>query len=237
MIQTFSRLTLRIGPVAQRTDVGLCFLLCLIGCTSANVNSSNADTFHAPQAAAPTGSSRSIEVTDRTRWEFEEVSGERTPVLVSLPKTGHWQVEDQKTTWWVATNAGLGMSLEAKLWPERRLVTWQDCLEDLGRWRNVSGQSMVSNSFQSRDMMGPSGFSSHLLVTVSKGSQSHDRTGTVVLVGADIARCFAFWASVETRDNSNEDELLARIALVTEGILPKIRLRSVEQRIDNKVKH
>jgi hypothetical protein len=236
MIQTFSRLTLRIGPVAQRTDVGLCFLLCLIGCTSANVNSSNTDTFHAPQAAA-TARSRSLEVIDRSRWEFEEVSGERTPVLVSLPKAGHWQVEDQKTTWWVAANAELGMSLEAKLWPERRLVTWQDCLEDLGRWRNVSGQSMVSNALQSRDMKGPSGFSSHLLVTVNKGSQAHDRTGTAVLVGADIARCFAFWVSIETRNQSNEDELLARMALVTEGILPKIRLRSVEQRIDDKVKH
>lgn len=236
MIQTFSRLTLRIGPVAQRTDVGLCFLLCLIGCTSANVNSSNSDTFHAPQAAAPTGGS-SLEVSDRLRWEFEEVSGERTPILVSLPKAGHWQVEDQKTTWWVATNAELGMSLEAKLWPERRLVTWQDCLEDLGRWRNVSGQSMLSNSFQSRDIRGPSGFSSHLLVTVSKGSQAHDHGGTAVLIGADIAHCFAVWASVETRDKSNEDELLARMALVTEGILPKIRLRSVEQRIDDKVHH
>jgi hypothetical protein len=116
-------------------------------------------------------------------------------------------------------------------------VTWQDCLEDLGRWRNVSEQSMVSNNLQSRDMKGPSGFSSHLLVTVSKGSQVHDRAGTAVLVGADIARCFAFWASIETRDHPNEDELLARMALVTEGILPKIRLRSVEQRIDSKVKH
>jgi len=237
MIQTFSRLTLRIGRVAQRTDVGLCFLLCLIGCTSANVNCSNIDTFHAPRAAVPTGGSRSLELTDRSRWEFDEVSGERTPVLVSLPKAGHWQLEDQKTTWWVATNAELGMSIEAKLWPERRLVTWQDCLEDLGRWRNVSWQSMVSNALQSRDIRGPSGFSSHLLVTVSKVSQAHDRTGTAVLVGADIARCFAFWASIETQVNSNEDELLARMALVTEGILPKIRLRSVEQRIDDKVKH
>jgi hypothetical protein len=57
------------------------------------------------------------------------------------------------------------------------------------------------------------------------------RTGTASLVGADVARCIAVWATVS--DTVSDDELMARMALVTEGILPKVRLRTVEQRIDH----
>jgi hypothetical protein len=101
----------------------------------------------------------------------------------------------------------------------------------------MSEQSTDSNTVQSTDIRVPAGFSSHLLVHVANRSSGTTRTGTVALVGADIARCFAVWSTVQVQGASNDDELLARIALITEGILPKIRLRAVEQRVNEKVEH
>ncbi len=235
MIQTFSEPAQRIGPAAQGTVYGLCCLLCLIGCATAKVNSGSRGTFSSQQPAA--ASSGTIEVTRRSRWEFEEVSGTRTPVLVPLPKAGHWQVDDQRTTWWVASNPALGMRVEAKLWPERRLVTWQQCLADLGRWRHLPAQPVNSGPLQSKDLSVPAGFSSHLWVHVTQRDPGTSRTGTVVLVGADVARCFALWTTVDIPGASDEDELLARVALVTEGVVPRVRLRGVEQRINTKAEH
>src|SRR5512142_556103 len=127
MIQKFSKLAQRIGPAAQGTNFGLCCLLCLIGCAPAKANSPRDGGLPAAasQRATPT-SHGGIEVAHHSRWDFEEVAGERTPVLVALPRAGQWQVDDKKTTWWVADNAALGMRLQAKLWPERRLATWHD---------------------------------------------------------------------------------------------------------------
>ena len=235
----FSRPAQRIGPAAQGTRFGLCFLLCLIGCATAKVNSPTSGRLPSREAApasrdaAP--SSGGVDVARHSRWDFEEVSGERTPVLVALPKAGQWQVDDQKTTGWVATNTTLGMRVEARLWPERRLVTWQDCLVDLGRWRTIT--PVDSNTLQSKDVNLPAGFTSHLFVHVTDRNPMKSRTGTVTLVGADVSRCVAFWTTVQVPGTSNDDELLARVALITEGVLPRFRLRSIEERIDTQVPH
>lgn len=240
MIQMFSRVAQRIGPAAQGTKFGLCFLLCLIGCATAKANSPNSSESPSHRADASSSetapaSSSGIDVAHHARWDFQEFAGERTPVLVGLPKVGQWQFDDQKTTWWVATNSSLGMRIEAKLWPERRLVTWQDCLVDLGRWRAIS--PMVSNTLESKDVNLPVGFSSHLSVHIDDRNPVRSRTATVMLVGSDVSRCVALWTQVQVPGASNDDELLARVALITEGIFPKFRLRSVEQRVDTKVDH
>jgi hypothetical protein len=200
------------------------------------VNSPKSDA--PPRTEAKPSTSNNTQVADHSHWDFEDVAGTRTPVLIALPKVGDWQVDDQKTTWWVATNSRLGMRLEAKLWPERRLVTLQDCITDLGRWRAVTGHSIDASAQQSRTVNVPAGFSSQLTVDLHEGDKSATRSGKAVLIGADVARCFAVWATVEA-GTASDDEFLARMALLTEGILPKIRLRTVEQRVDGaeKVEH
>ncbi len=125
------------------------------------------------------------------------------------------------------------MRLEAKFWPERRLVTWQECLADFARWRGTSGEAIISNALQCRDADVPAGFAARLIVTVNKGEGGASRSGSAVLIGADIARCFAFVAFVRPPAALQDDELLARIALVTDGIIPKIRPRNVEQRLED----
>ena len=220
--------------MAQSTRAGLCFLLCLIGCTTANVKS---PTAAAPPSApdAPLAQTK-LEVARQAKWDFADAAGERTPIIVALPNVGHWQVDDRQTTWWVAINTPLDMRLEAKFWPERRLVTWQECLADFGRWRGTSGESIISNAIQSKDASVPAGFASRLIVTINKGAQGSNSAGSALLIGADIARCFAFVASVQPSVALKDDELMARIALATEGIIPRIRSRSIEQRLEDGVK-
>ena len=232
MVQMFSRPVRRIGPVAYNTysaHVGLCFLLCPIGCTAANVKSTAVAT-PTTSPLAPIAQTK-VEVAGQAQWEFTEVTGGRTPLLFWLPKVGRWQVDDTKTTWWVASNRALEMQLEAKLWPARRLVTWQECLADFGRWRGDSVGGILARAIETKDISVPPGFTTRLIVTVSHGEADRSHAGSVLAVGADVARCFAFVGSIHPLAALPEDELLARVALVTEGIVPRIRARSIEQRL------
>ena len=160
------------------------------------------------------------------------MAGTRTPVVVPLPKAGSWQIDDQHTPWWVASNAPLALKLRARLWPERRQVAPEECLSDLNRWRGTSGQIQRANPVESQTRAVPDGFDARLTVTTGKFDKREIEGAVIVLVGADISRCFALVAEIEPTEAISQNELLARAALVTEGIVPKIRLRAIEQRIE-----
>jgi hypothetical protein len=224
-VQKFSRVSSRTGPAAQTLRQCLFLGLCLIACNSANVKS---------PAVIPTAEPRNdpkISVSEQAHWDFFDVAGTRTPVVVPLPKAGSWQIDDQRSPWWVASNATLEMKLEARLWSERRRVTTDECLADLRRWRREPGRDQWAKPVESRVERVPEGFDSRLLVALGRVGPESTGAATILLVGADISRCFAFMASVEPTRALSQSELLARVALVTEAILPKIRLRAIEQRV------
>jgi hypothetical protein len=224
-VQKFSRVSSRTGPAAQPVRLCLFVGLCLIGCVSANVKSPAV-----VPAATPHGNG-TISVSEKAHWDFFDVAGTRTPVIVPLPKAGNWQIDDQRTPWWVASNTELSLKLEAKLWPEGRRVTPDECLVDLRRWRSDWGQTQGVNPVESRAEKVPAGFDSRL--TVTAGTESKPIHGAyILLIGADIGRCFAFLAAIEPTEPMTQSEVLARAALVTEAILPKIRVRAIEGRIE-----
>lgn len=173
-----------------------------------------------------------VTVSEKAHWDFFDVAGTRTPIVVPLPKAGSWQIDDQRSPWWVASNTQLELKLEAKLWTERRRVTPDECLSDLRRWRGDLGQNQGANPIESRVENVPKGFDSRLTVSMGRDDQKPIEGAVILLVGADISRCFAFMASLEPAEPISQNELLARVALVTEAILPKIRLRTIEQRIE-----
>jgi hypothetical protein len=178
----------------------------------------------------PTHDERGISASDRSHWDFFDVAGTRTPIVVTLPQAGSWQIDDQHTTWWVASNSELDLRLEAKLWSERRLVTPEECLTDLHRWRGTAQETLEASPVESRVARLPEGFDSRLTVTLNRFGPDPKERAVVLLVGADISRCFGVVAKLEPQKPISQNELLARIALVTEGILPKIRVRTIEQR-------
>lgn len=224
LVQKISEVSHNIGPAASPGPISLFVGLCLIACASANVKSP------AQARMAPTHDERGFSASERSHWDFFDVAGTRTPIVVTLPKAGNWQFDDQRSTWWVASNTELDLRLEAKLWSERRLVTPEECLADLHRWRDTAQETTESSPIESRVARLPEGFDSRLTVTLDKVGPDPTERAVVLLVGADISRCFGVVAKLEPQKPITQNELLARIALVTEGILPKIRLRTIEQR-------
>ena len=227
-VQKFSRVSSRTGPAAQPVRLCLCAGLCLIACHCANAKSPTVVPVASPQ------DNGRIDVSEKTHWDFFDAAGTRTPVVVPLPKAGSWQIDDQHTPWWVASNTTLELKLEAKLWPERRRVTPEECLTDLHRWRGNWGQIQGANPVESQVKTLPDGFDSRLTMTTGKFDKQPNAGAIILLVGADISRCFAFVATLEPAQPISQNELLARVALVTEAIIPKIRLREIEQRIETK---
>lgn len=231
IVQKFSRVFSSTGPLAQLVRNGLFFGVCLIGCSTANVKSQPLTPAQRPQVNERQGMG-TFEASKRTHWDFFDVVGTRTPIALSLPTTGNWEFDDQHTPWWVASNATLELKLEAKLWPERRQVTKQECLTDLSRWRSEARPGARANQVRTEGASIPQGFDSQLTVTTSKASGSENEGIVVLLVGAEVARCFGFVATLSPAKPLPRDELLARTALVTEGVIPKIQLRTIEQRIE-----
>lgn len=222
----FSRVSSRTGPAAQPHRRCLFFGLCLIACTSANAKSPAVTPIAAPHDGGK------VSVSDKAHWDFFDVVGTRTPIVLPLPKVGSWQIDDQTTPWWLASNAALEMDLEARLWPERRGVTPEECLADLHLWRRYLGEKPSARSVESRVEKVPKGFDSRLNVTLGLVDRKPSNAAAVLLVGADTSRCFAFVASLTPTEATAASELMARVALVTEAIIPKIRLRTIEQRIE-----
>ncbi len=221
----FSRVSSRTGPAAHPVRHCLYVGLWLIACTSANVKSP------AVAPAVTHGDGGKFDASGKTHWDFYDGVGTRTPVVLPLPKAGTWQIDDQSTPWWVATNSTLELKLEARLWPERRRVTPEECLSDLQRWRRGNlDLSQRANPVQSQTRAVPEGFDSRL--TLSTSNLGGREAVFIVLVGADVSRCFAFLAEVEPAQPVSQDEIMTRAALITEAIIPKIRLRAIEQRID-----
>ena len=230
-MQKFSRVSSWTGPAAQPGRHCLCVGLCLIACTCANVKSANVGAPTATPVATGQDNGK-IDASEKTHWDFFDVAGTRTPVIVPLPKAGSWQIDDQHTPWWVASNTTLELKLEARLWPERRRVTPEECSSDVRRWRGTLGQAERTNPVESQVKAVPEGFDSRLTLTTGKFDKQQNEGAVIVLVGADISRCFAFIAEIAPVQAISQNELLARAALVTEAIVPKIRLRAIEQRIE-----
>ena len=228
-VQKFSRVSNSTGPLAQLARSGLFLGVCLIGCGSANVKSQPVTPTPRPSDNQAPGT---FDASRQTHWDFFDVVGTRTPIAVSLPKAGHWAFDDQHTTFWVASNATLELKLEAKLWSEHRQVTEQECLTDLTRWRSEALKGPKVSQVRTEDAHIPQGFDSHLTVTMGKVAGSETDLAVILLVGADVSRCFAFVATLVPTKPLPENELLARTALVTEGIIPKIHLRTIAQRVE-----
>jgi len=234
--KAFSQTGTGLGRMAQLQS-SLFFGLCLIACGPANVKSPP------PATASNTQVNGTVAVSKQTHWDFFDVVGTRTPVFLALPKAGNWEFDDQHTPWWVASNATLELKLEARLWPERRQVTLEECRTDLARWRPTVSPARLSSSKPEAETERaasiventvhiPQGFDSQLTVTRGKMSGSLNEGAVVLLIGADLSRCFAFVATLTPTAPLAESELMARAALVTEAIVPKIRLKSIEQRIE-----
>ncbi len=231
-VQKFSRVSSWTGPAAQPVRRRLCVGLCLIACACANVKSANVGGVPTAAPVTTRQDNGKIDASEKTHWDFFDVAGTRTPVIVPLPKVGSWQIDDQHTPWWVASNAALELKLEARLWPEHRQVTPDECLSDLRRWRGTLRQAERARPVESQAKAVPEGFDSRLTLTTGKFDKQQNEGALIVLVGADISRCFALVAEIGPVQAISQNELLARAALVTEAIVPKIRLRAIEQRIE-----
>ena len=193
IVQKFSRVYSLTGPLAQLVQSCLFYGVCLIGCTSANVKSQPATPAQTPQANQANQAGQVGETFDaskQTHWDFFDVVGTRTPIAVSLPKAGNWEFDDQHTPWWVASNATLELKLEAKLWPERRQVTVQECLTDLGRWRSEARPGAHTNQVRTEATHVPQGFDSQLTVATGKVASSQSDAAAILLVGAEGVTVF-----------------------------------------------
>jgi len=157
----------------------------------------------------------------------------RYSVVVPLPERDSWQVDDAREAWWTARHAGSHSELSVRTWRAGRLATAADCKKQIRLWRPQSPdpEAQPESVIERRVIDAPAGYATELVVGVQRGRQGGELEGFVVAVGHTIGECYAALYSTRAGGKNPESTLGERLALVTEGILPRIARRGIEDRV------
>jgi hypothetical protein len=150
-----------------------------------------------------------------------------------LPEGKSWSVDDQREAWWTARHSASRSELSLRTWRASRLSTRQECMKQIRLWRphapdpDGAPESVVER----RRLEAPAGFEVELDVGVRRTGENGEMEGYALAVGHGIGRCYAAIYSTVAVGARAEDVVAARLALVTERVLPRVDLLGVEDRV------
>lgn len=206
-------------PRKKLRHVGGSILLAsaIVGCGSASLPPST----HAPEAAGS---------FDEGRWGRYESS--RFRLVIRLPDGRNWRIDDRGSPWLTATHSPTSSEVYARSWDEARAASREACLDRI-RERSpeiipdLEGMGTVTDEVQAIDSDGDEA-SARVRVAVEPGSEGEIR-GTVLVSGVSIRRCFALVFTTSASGAGAEAVIADRLATVTHGLVPKLRLVSTLQ--------
>jgi hypothetical protein len=157
----------------------------------------------------------------------------RYSVVVALPERDSWQIDDTREAWWTARHRASQSELSVRTWRAGRLVTAEDCKKQIRLWRpeGPDPEARPESVIERRVIDAPAGYATELVVGVQRGDQGSELEGFVIAVGHTIGECYAALYSTRAGGKNPESTLGERLALVTEGILPRIAKRGIEDRV------
>lgn len=147
----------------------------------------------------------------------------RFALSLGLPEGRAWSIDDRKSPWLVATHADTSSLLRVRAWHEPRAVSREACLE---RSRELDPSlpepdeaSVVDERIES---IGNDDTSVHIRAGFRREGEGIE--GIVIASGVSIRRCFTLIFESRARGPGAEAAIVDRLAMVTEGIVPKLRL-------------
>jgi hypothetical protein len=159
-----------------------------------------------------------------------DVTSTRQSLTLILPKRGEWDVVDEaREPWLVLSHRGTGSELRARTWLAPRLVTAADCEKQARLWRPQIPE-VVEDAVVRRELRAPEGYSGQVVVGVLPAGDALE--GYAVAFGASVGRCYAAIFTTRTSGPGSDHTLGKRLALVTDGVIERVRARSIEDRVD-----
>lgn len=153
-----------------------------------------------------------------------------------LPEAASWR-RLETDSWWAAKHGPTGSVLEVKRWNQRELVDTADCERQARLWRPDLEQLQRQETIVEDTTAEVAGYRARVIV-LSRGSRGNaaalDNTlGAVLVFGANVRSCLSLRFRTRALGKGSPEIVAARMALVSEALLPKVRLREIDARVSS----
>jgi len=170
-----------------------------------------------PSAPAPLASFQG------TRWGT--FHSKRFELTLGLPDGSAWKIDDHRSPWLRAVHAPTRSKLAVRSWNEEQNVTRQACYTRAREWDpelpDLETSPLIED--QTRTLLKNQDARVAVGVT-SRGAPTPVTGGFVVAIVASIRRCLLMAFQTEADGPTAQDEVADRLALVSERLLPSLKL-------------
>jgi len=149
------------------------------------------------------------------------------PIELVLPSKDSWQIAEGPS-WWVADHAPSASQLALRTWRADRLVRRAECEAEARLSRPAIPVLHDEALVERRPLSAPANFDVELVVGVEPNARG--LSGYAWVVGASVGRCYAALFTTAASGKDAELEVAARLGLVVDRILSRVRVRSVDER-------
>ncbi len=220
----------RLPSPARAVRVGLLLVLAC-GCSASS---------RAPARAAAPGPTAAATATEPSppasrpalqAQSWGAVTSLRFSLVVKLPEHRAWQVDDHTSHWLLLRHPASDSELRVRTWRAARLVRPDDCERQARLWRPEIPTPTADTALDQRQLASPAGYTTRVVAGVQPSRQSGTLEGFVLAFGADVGRCFAFVYTTRASGPGAEASIGDRLALIDNGVLPAVRMRSIDDRV------
>lgn len=183
-------------------------------------------------AVPPSSAPPATPALENRHWA--DVRSARYSVLLPLPERGSWTVDDTRAQWFTARHDASRSELTVRTWRASRIGKRDECLLQLRLWRPdlPDPEKEPESVMESRKLGVPTeDYDTLLTLGVRRTGQDGDIEGYALAIGHDVGSCFAAVYLTQARGTGAEDAVAARLALVGDRVLSRIRRIGPEDRV------
>jgi hypothetical protein len=158
------------------------------------------------------------------------LSSARFSLELPLPDRAAWQLDDRSTPWLRAAHAATRSELLARTWRAARTVRRSECESQARLWRPATPELDPDSLLERRELDAPPGWSTELAAAV-RPLADQQLEGVALAFGASAGRCLAILYTTRDSGPGAEAAIGRRLALVTAEVIPRVRLRSIDERV------
>jgi hypothetical protein len=154
-------------------------------------------------------------------------------VIFPLPERSSWSIDDKRAQWFTARHDASRSELTVRTWRASRLGKRDECMLQLRLWRPTlpDAEKNPESVMESRTLGAPSDYDTLLTLGVLKQGSEGELEGYAIAVGHDVGSCFAAVYLTQARGPGAEEAIAARLALIGDGVMTRVRRIGVEDRV------
>ena len=150
-------------------------------------------------------------------------------ITLALPDGRTWRVDDASDRWLVATHLSSRSMLWVRSWREGSVMSHGRCEAVARRWRPDLLGADATTLVDRRPLGAPIGFDTEMGFAVYRAKSALG--GVVAAFGAHVRLCLVMAYATRSEGPDAERVLAERLAFIAERVFPRVRSRTIEDRV------